>query len=87
MPSRDEIVARIQRITKEKLDLPPDLGNVDSETLLFKGGLELDSFNVVELISELEAQFAFEFLEADFREEHFRTVGTLGGLVDRYLNG
>lgn len=54
---------------------------------MFKGGLGLDSFNIVTLISELEAKFRFEFREADFLEEHFRTIGTLGGLVDRYLNG
>lgn len=87
MPNRIEIIARIETITREKLDLPFDIGEVGPETLLFKGGLELDSFNIVELISELEKQLTFEFQETDFREEHFRTVGALGGLIDHYLNG
>ena len=87
MPNRAEIIASIQEIARDKLDLPPDIGDLGPETRLFKDGLELDSFNIVELIAKLEAQFSFEFLEADFREEHFRTIGSLGVLVDRYLNG
>ena len=87
MPSQAEIISRIENITREKLDLPSDLGEIGPDTLLFKGGLELDSFNIVELIAELEKQFSFEFRESDFREEHFRTIGALGGLINHYLNG
>lgn len=87
MTDQSEILARIQDITREKLDLPFDFGDIGPDTLLFDGGLQLDSFNVVELICQLEAQFSFQFQESDFREEHFRTIGALGNLVERYING
>ena len=86
MPSQSEIISRIEKITREKLDLPSLVGDIGPDTPLFKGGLELDSFNIVELIAELETQLLFEFRESDFKEEHFRTIGALGGLIDRYLN-
>ena len=87
MPNQSEIIARIEKVIREELDLPSELTDVGPETLLFKGGLELDSFAIVDLISRLETQLSFEFRESDFREEHFRNIGALGGLVDRYVNG
>jgi acyl carrier protein len=87
MPSRHEIVARIRDIARESLDLPPHVEEIGPETLLMEGGLALDSFAIVELISQLEARFAFEFRESDFREEHFHSIGTLSDLVHRYVNG
>jgi acyl carrier protein len=80
------IVSVISDILAEQLSLPPDPGACGPDTLLFAGGLDLDSFGIVELISELERQFAFEFQEEDFSEAHFRTVGTLADLVAHYLH-
>jgi acyl carrier protein len=87
VPSQEEIVVAIESVIREQLDVPPNGEDIGPDTSLFKGGLELDSFNIVELISELESRFSFEFEEADFQEEHFKTVGSLGRLLDRHLNG
>lgn len=87
MTTEAEIISVIEGIIVEQIDLfetPPDIG---PETPLFEDGLELDSFGIVELIAALETELSFEFREDDFQEEHFRTVGTLGGLILTYLNG
>jgi acyl carrier protein len=86
LSSQSEIVLAIESILREQVDLKPQIGDFGAETPLFEGGLELDSFGIVELIAGLETEFSIEFLEDDFLEEHFRTVGALGGLVYRYLN-
>jgi acyl carrier protein len=86
VPGKNAIVAAIDAIIRDKLELSADATNVGPETPLFDGGLGLDSFNIVELIAELEEQFSFEFDEDDFTEEHFRTIASLGSLVDSYLN-
>jgi acyl carrier protein len=57
--------------------------DVDADTPLFAGCLELDSFGAVELISLLESRFGIQFLESDFREEYFRNIGSLCGLIER----
>jgi acyl carrier protein len=86
MASQRAVVGAIQGIIVEQLDLARAARDLGPDTLLFHGGLELDSFGIVELISALETHFSFEFEEADFQEEHFRSIGTLGALVARYLN-
>jgi acyl carrier protein len=83
--TRTDIIDAIAAITRESLDLAWE-GRLDGDTPLFEGGLELDSFNVVELIAALETRYDFEFNEDDFVEEHFRTIGTLGGLVAGYID-
>lgn len=86
MPSPEEIVRRISRIARENLDLSDEVSDIGPATLLMKGGLDLDSFALVELISQIETRFSFEFRESDFKEEHFETIGALGELVNRYVN-
>lgn len=85
MVSRDDILAAIAAIVRQDLDLQQAVGEVSAQTPLFDGGLELDSFNVVELITRLEERFGFEFLEEDFVEEHFVSAGALAALIGRYL--
>jgi len=58
--------------------------NVNANTSLFgSGGLNLDSFAVVELIALLESQLDIQFLEEDFRTEYFQNIGTLCALIER----
>jgi acyl carrier protein len=85
MSRQAEIVTTIEDVIRSEFDFASELSTLSAQTPLFKGGLELDSFAIVELISHLESRLAFEFREADFREEHFRTVGSLGELIGRYV--
>ena len=87
MPSQPEIVSAIEGIINEQLNLPRATGALGPDTILFHGGLGLDSFSIVELISKLETQFSFEFCEEDFQQDNFRNIGALGNLIAHYLNG
>jgi acyl carrier protein len=85
MPNEKQIVGTIEGIILEELELPHGFGALGPDTPLFDGGLRLDSFGVVELISALETRFNIEFQEADFQEEHFQNIKTLSGLVAHYI--
>ena len=85
VPDQQTIVNSISSILAEQLSLSLAPGALDPDTPLFGEGLGLDSFGIVELISELERRLGVEFQEEDFSETHFRTVGTLAKLVIHYL--
>lgn len=66
-------------------ELKIDPARVTAATPLFEGGLELDSFAVVDLVSRIEGQFGFQLADSDFRAENFTDIGTLAGVVGKYL--
>jgi acyl carrier protein len=66
-------------------ELKIDPARVTPATPLFAGGLELDSFAVVDLVSKLEARFGFHLSDADFAPENFADVQTLGRVVASYM--
>lgn len=80
----EPIVTQIRQFIVDRLQPQCPLADFHATTPLFAGGLELNSFAVVELIGLLEQHFQFEFREADFREECFRDVQTLAALVDSF---
>ncbi|MBD3763938.1 MAG: acyl carrier protein [Rhodobacterales bacterium] len=63
-----------------------DPASINATTPLFEGGLELDSFAVVDLVSRIENRFGFQLADADFRPENFADIQTLGGVVARYIS-
>jgi acyl carrier protein len=79
------VAQQIKCLIIEDLDFPtpPDL---DETTPLFQGGLEMDSFAVVELITLIERHFDIEFQEADFRPEYFSDINALARLIEGYLS-
>lgn len=66
-------------------ELKIDAAQVAPALPFFEGGLELDSFAVVDLVSRIEAHFGFQLADADFRPENFVDVQTLGGVIARYV--
>jgi acyl carrier protein len=78
------VTEQIKRLIVEELDVPTPPG-FDETTPLFKGGVEMDSFAVVELLALIESHFEIEFELADITPEHFSDVNTLGTLVAKYL--
>lgn len=78
------IIEQIRQLMLAKLAvrIPPE--QFQARTPLFAGGLELNSFAVVELIGLLEQRFQFQFQESDFREESFRDLQSLAELINRY---
>ena len=77
----NELVALIKR---EINSVPPD---VNAGTSLFEGGLDLDSFAVVDLVSRIESHFAIHLSDDDFRPENFADIRTLAGVIATYLDG
>ncbi len=51
----------------------------DNDDILFSG--VIDSFQIVELIGFLEAEFNIEFQDDDINEENFKTIGNIIELV------
>lgn len=75
---------QIKRLIVEELDFPTPI-DLDETTLLFKGGVEMDSFAAIELISLIEMHFDIEFEVTDIRPDHFRDIDAIGRLVETYL--
>lgn len=76
---------RLRVLIASELDVQLGEEEISADTPLFNGGLNLDSFAVVELVTLLEDHFDFEFAEEDLKPESFVDVGTLTGIIDRYL--
>lgn len=79
---RDVVQELAQLMTK---NLKLDSSSVSAETALFEGGLELDSFAVVELVTMLETHFGIQIGDDDFVPENFTDVKTLAGVIEKYL--
>jgi acyl carrier protein len=73
-PSDPEILDEIGRALG---DLGVIASPLQPSTPLFEGGLELDSFTLVELLGRVEERFGVSFRDDDFTPERF----TLGGIV------
>lgn len=80
MSITDELVLLVGR------ELKVDLAGFGPGTAVFEGGLELDSFAVVDLITRIETHFGIQLSDDDFRPENFTDLQTLGGLVQGYVD-
>lgn len=58
---------------------PEDIG--DDEPL-FKGGLELDSIDALEIVVMLESEFGLKVRNEESARDHFRTISSLAQLVE-----
>jgi acyl carrier protein len=56
--------------------------SLDASTELLGGIPELDSFAILELVSDLEDRFDIVIDDEDFNGEVFETLGTLAAFVD-----
>jgi len=66
--------------TVDREDISVD--TIDDETLLFDGGLELDSIDALELAVVLQVKYDFRIdPESDDVQKHFRTVSTLTDFI------
>lgn len=76
----DDLLALISR------ELKIDASTFNADTPIFEGGLELDSFAVVDLVTRIENHFGIQLSDDDFRPENFADFKTLGGVVEGYVN-
>lgn len=72
----------VRRVLIDTLELaqPPD--GLQRDTPLFGALPELDSFGVVQLVSELEVFFDITIDDDEFGADLFETVGSLTDFVD-----
>lgn len=67
-------------------DLKIDTSGVTADTPLFEGGLELDSFATVEIVTKIEAHFGIQLDDDDFAPENFKDFRTLSDVLQKYLS-
>ena len=84
--ARTETVSAVTTLIANTLDLA-DPESLDERTGLFGSMPELDSLAIVQLVTELEDHFGFEFDEDDITGEVFENVGSLSDYVDRQSTG
>jgi acyl carrier protein len=73
---KDELVDRLQLEVQ-----PPE---IDDDTFLFGGGLQLDSIDSMEIIIGMQARFGVEVPEGELAP--LRTINTLADLVESNRN-
>lgn len=75
-------IGRLKRLVAQ-LDVVGGTERIEETTYLFEGGLDLDSFAVVELVVAIEEEFGGEFPEQALTPESFHDLRTLGAVVAR----
>ena len=73
MDTKEKVTAVLQKINS-------DIKNDDTD--LLAAGL-LDSFDIVNLVSQLEEAFTVEIEPTDIVPENFRTVAAIAALMER----
>lgn len=80
-----EIEGRIKRIIVEELELGDKVKHVTGETQLIDGGLNMDSINVLELISLIEEEFGITVRDEDMSVELLGNIASLSAYVRKQL--
>jgi acyl carrier protein len=76
----DDVLAALRHSLRETSGFRPR-GEVDADAPLQKGGLELDSVAMVELIAGIESRLGFEFLDSDLNGRSFASLRTLARVI------
>jgi acyl carrier protein len=77
----DELVNRIVRVIRDRLDLTLGDLELSPETCLIGRGLGLDSMAILELVTGLEEELEIEIDESGLSKETLADIGSLA----RYL--
>lgn len=68
-----------------KTNTASDGHDMDLKEDLFASG-RIDSFGVIELIAEIENEFAIEFSELHFQDRRFRTINGISEIIREAAN-
>lgn len=77
---RHKILAEIKEELVERLELEFTPEDIDDDTFLFGGGLQLDSIDSMEIIIGIQARFDVMIPEGDFTP--LRTINTLADFIE-----
>lgn len=75
-------IDRLRNLIADKLDANIAFDAIGADMPLLEGGLKLDSLAIVELITQIEGTFGFEFAEGDLNMDVFASVRRLAELID-----
>jgi acyl carrier protein len=79
---RKQNLIEIKEELADRLQLEVSPENIDDDTYLFGGGLQLDSIDSMEIIIGMQAKFGVEIPEGDIAP--LRTINTLADLVEAH---
>ena len=74
-------IERIRRILRRDLKLGED-ARIDDGMALAGGEFDLDSLDLLLLITNIEKEFGIRIVEGSIKRETFATVATLAAFVD-----
>ena len=80
-----ETLDAVRNVLIETLELTQQPTELSRDTPLFGALPELDSFGVVQLVTELEERFDITIDDDEFGADLFETVGSLTDFVDSKL--
>lgn len=80
-----ETLDAVRSVLIETLELTQQPAEMNRDTPLFGALPELDSFGVVQLVTELEERFDITIDDDEFDADLFETVGTLTDFIDAKL--
>ena len=75
-------IDRLRNLIADKLDVNIGYDDIGPDVALLEGGLKLDSLAIVELITQIEGTFGFEFAEGDLNMDVFASLRRLAELID-----
>ena len=79
---RREVLEAIKQELVERLELEFQPEDIDDDSLLFGGGLQLDSIDSMEIIIGMQSRFEAEIPEGDISP--LRTINTLADFVQKH---
>jgi acyl carrier protein len=83
MRSELEVVSILKSMLVDEMNLGLGAEAIDASTSLFEDGLDLDSIVIVELISQVEQRFGFEFEDDDLRMASFENLTALAKVIQK----
>jgi len=84
--SPSDIVQRVQTMLRRDLKLGPDV-KITPEMPFFAGDIDLDSLDILLLVTSVEKEFGVKIPSESIGKEVFQNVSTLVGFIQQNLNG
>jgi 3-hydroxyacyl-[acyl-carrier-protein] dehydratase len=84
--SSQDIFAQVQLILRRDLKLGPDV-KIVQEMPFFGGDVDLDSLDILLLVTSIEKEFGVKIPSDVVGKEVFQNVGTLVSYIDRHQDG
>jgi acyl carrier protein len=78
----ENTINRLKKIIVQDLDVNIKESEIRNDVSLYEGGLALDSIAIVDLIIQIEKEFAFRFEDKELNTDLFNNLGSLATFID-----